>query len=288
MNVKSIFRWGKAALLSGVAILAASIQASAAEAAAASSSSAYDLSSCGVGGAAPGQFSNLTIFTLNQSNGDTNTFSGNAQVQGGVAVAGSGKITLNNFSQIKGNLSYKTNGVLTKASTANITGSIYKNSSTDSLLNAGVSAALFVSSYADGLNASSGYPTTINSNSSLSLTTNGLAVLKLTDFKLSNNATLTLQGTASSYYIINVKKDFSLANAYVKLSGGLTWDHVLVNVRGSSGLTSLTGTSEFNGILLAANRNVTMADNSKLYGALIANTVSLSGNSIVKCPTVSP
>lgn len=287
MNIKSILRLGKAALLGSCALLVAAAQASAAETAAASSSS-FDLSACGIGPAAPGQFSNLAIFTLNAGNGDTDILSGNAQVQGAVAVAGSGKISLSNFSQIKGNLSYKTNGTLTKGSTTNITGSIYKNSSTDSLLNAGASAALFVSSFANSLNASSGYPTTINSNSSLSLNSSGLAVLKLTDFKLSNNATLTLQGTASSFYVINVQKDFSLTNAYVKLSGGLTWDHVLFNVRGSSGLTTISGTSEFNGILLAANRTVTLKDNSKLIGAVVANTVNLSGNSIVRCPTVSP
>ena len=279
MKIQSLLRLGKAALLASCAFFAASHQASA--------TNPYDLSQCGVGPAAPGQFSNLALFTLNQGNGDTNLLSGNAQIQGAVAVAGSGKITLNNFTQIHGNLSYKTNGTLTKAATASITGTIYKNSNTDSLLNAGVSVANSASSFVDGLNASNGYPTTINSNSSLSLTSTGLAVLKLTDFKLSNNATLTLNGSSSSYFLINVKKDFSLSNANVKLAGGITWDHVLVNIRGS-GVTSMTGTSEFNGILLAPGRNLTMADNSKLLGAAIVNTVNMSGNSIIRCPNVSP
>ena len=113
-------------------------------------------------------------------------------------------------------------------------------------------------------------------------------MLKLTDFKLTSNATLTLQGTADSYFLINVKKDFSLAGGNVVLTGGLTWDHVIFNVLGSNGTMKLSGQSEFNGILLAANRTVTMTDNAKVVGAIVANTVNLAGNSIVKCPTVSP
>jgi hypothetical protein len=104
---------------------------------------------------------------------------------------------------------------------------------------------------------------------------------------LSGNATLTLNGSSSSYFLINVKKDFSLSSSYVKLSGGITWDHVLVNVRGS-GATSMSGTSEFNGILLAPGRDLSMSGDSKLLGAAIVNTVNMSGNSIIRCPNVSP
>jgi hypothetical protein len=171
MKIQSILRLGKAALLASCAFFTAAYQASA--------TNPYDLSQCGVGPAAPGQFSNLALFTLNQSNGDTDVLTGDSQIQGAVAVAGSGKITLNNFTQIHGNLSYKTNGTLTKASTASITGTIYKNSSTDSLLNAGVSVANAASSFVDSLSASSGYPTTINSNTSLSLTSTGAETHRL-------------------------------------------------------------------------------------------------------------
>lgn len=281
MIIPSILRHLKTAALGGLFLASASMPAFA-------DAPPYSLEALGVGQTIPGQFGNLAVFTLNAGSGDADFLSGNAQIQGGVAVAGSGKLTLSNFSQIQGNLSYKTNGVLTKANTAQILQTTYKDSQTDSLLSAGVSAALFVSSFVDGLNPTNGFPTTIDRNSSLSLTSNGLAVLKLSDFKLTNNATLTLQGTASSYFVINVNKDFSLANAYVKLSGGITWDHVLLNVRGTSGLTKLSGTSEFNGILLAANRTVTLTDSSKVNGVIIANSVNLSGNSIVRVPVVSP
>lgn len=206
---------------------------------------------------------------------------------GSVAVGGSGKISMAGMSRIEGNLSYKTNGTLTKAATATITGSTFQNSNTDSLLNAGSSAALQASSFLDGFSASSGYPTTINSNTSLSLTTSGVAVLKLTDFKLSNNATLTLNGTASSFFVINVKKGFSLDNANVVLSGGLTWDHVLVNIRGG-GSAAMKGNSEFNGIILAPDRDFEMSGSSRIVGALVANKLKMSGNSSIRCPNVSP
>jgi hypothetical protein len=283
MKLQSILRLGKAALLASISLFAATFEASA--------TNPYDLSSCGIGPAAPGQFSCLSVFTLNQGSGDTNILSNNAKVQGAMAVAGSGKITMNNFSRIEGNLSYKTNGTLNKASTATITGTIYKNSNTDSLLNAGVQAAFGVSDYLyNNLSTSPGYPTTINSNTSLSLTSNGLAVLKLTDFKLSNQAVLTLNGSSSSYFVINVKEDFSLSNAKVVLSGGITWDHVIFNVRGSNskGTTIMSGNSQFNGVILATQRTFTMKDNAAVSGAVVANTVNLSGNAVIKCPNVSP
>lgn len=292
MKTKTIYNWVKTSLLAGSAFLFGGLQASADTAAASSSSSSaapscFSLSSCGIGATAPGQFSNLAIFTLNAGSGDVDTFSGNSSVLGGVAVSGSGKLTLTNSARIQGNLSYRSNGTLSKASTATITGSIYKNSSTDDLLDLGSQVALAASSIANSLTASSGYPTTISSNTSLSLSNSGVAVLKLSDFKLSN-ATLTLTGTAASYYVIDIANNFSLSSANVKLSGGLTWDHVLFNVTGKTGTTSLTGSSEFNGILLAANRNVTLSDSSKIVGSLIANTVNLSGTASVRCPTVSP
>jgi hypothetical protein len=288
-NKPSIFRMGKAALLASCALLLPHLQATAATTTLASSGLSLNLSQCGIGTGAPGQLSNLAIFTLGAGSGDTDTLSGNAIVSGDMAVAGSGKITLSNSARIQGNLSYKTTGTLTRTgNTTVITGTVYKNSSTDSILNLGVSAANLASSIASALPASSGYPTTINSNTSLSLTSSGLAVLKLSDFKLSNNAVLTLQGTAASAFVINVNNTFSLASATVKLSGGITWDHVIFNVA-NTGSATLTGNSLFNGVLLAAKRNVSLADNAIVNGAIIANTVALSANArCVRPPLVSP
>lgn len=58
MKLQSILRLGKVALLTGFGLFAATIEASA--------TSPYDLSACGIGPGAPGQFSNLAVFTLNQ------------------------------------------------------------------------------------------------------------------------------------------------------------------------------------------------------------------------------
>jgi hypothetical protein len=280
----SFLGFGKAALLASCAFLLAHLQASAATATLASSG--LSLSQCGIG---TGQFSNLAIFTLGAGKNDTDMLFENAQVTGDFAAAGSGKIALSDYSKIQGNLSYKTTGTLTRNGThTTITGGIYKNSTTDSLLNVGVAAANLTSSIAYALPISSGYPTTINSNTSLSLSSSGFAVLKLTDFKLSNNATLTLQGTAASAFVINVNNTFSLASASFKLSGGLTWDHVIFNVR-NCGSATLTGNSQFNGILLAASRTVSLTDTATVNGVIIANTVALCANSkVTRPPLVSP
>lgn len=252
----------------------------------ASAQNSYSSLSSSVGG--KGQFSNVAVFTLNANAGDSDLLSGNARIVGDVGVAGTGKIGLSGNSSINGDLSYFSFGSVKKTGNATINGRLYNNFLTDIELGAGSLFFNLASSLGTLLPTSNGYPTTIDSNRSLSLKSSGLAVLKLSDFELSGNATLTLQGTAASYFVFNVSQDFSLSsNANIKLSGGLSWDHVIFNVKGK-GLVTLTDNSELDGILLATKRNVVLSDNSRVVGTVIANTVSLSGNSSVQVPVVSP
>lgn len=237
----------------------------------------------------PAQFDNIALFTLQSTSGDTTTLSNTALVEGDVGIAGTGRITLNNTSKIDGSLSYRTNGVLTKASGATITGGIFKNASTDCALDNGVAQAHYASDYANSLAATPGYPTTIVRNTSLTLSGSGRVVLKLTDFALSSSAILTLQGTATTEYVINVSRSFSLANtSKVMLSGGITYDNVVFNVRGT-GVATLSDSSIFNGILLAPKRNLTMTTAALVNGGVVANKVTMSGSTKIKKPKkVSP
>lgn len=88
---------------------------------------------------------------------------------------------------------------------------------------------------------------------------------------------------------MNVSKKFSLSNgSRVQLAGGLLWDNVLFNVRGS-GTAIVTGGSIFNGILMANSRTVTVDNSSQVLGEVIANKVKINGSGKVKRPKkVSP
>lgn len=252
-------------------------------------SSASDLLSAGVnlGQAGPGSH-NWAIFSL--GGGITaDDLSNGALINGDIAVAGSGSsLNMSGGALVKGSVYRRTNGSVTTSNGASITGGVVNNSATDSFLDQGVNDALAASNAAYALSSSVGYPTTINANQSLTLNGSGTVVLKLTDFVLSGAAKLTLSGTAGTTFIINVANNFSLSNgAMVSLSGGLSWDHVLFNVRGSGSTVTLSGgTNLMSGILLAANRTVDLSNGASVSGEIIANKVTLSGGTSVTRPAV--
>ncbi len=114
--------------------------------------------------------------------------------------------------------------------------------------------------------------------------------LDLRNFALADHSTFTLQGTATTTFVINVTKQFSLSgNSQIVLSGSVRWDHVFFNVLGPGGAASLSGKAQLYGTLTASLRTVKMRGQSIAYGAVVANRVALRGAAqIVPCPVVSP
>jgi hypothetical protein len=122
---------------------------------------------------------------------------------------------------------------------AQITGARYHNE--NSQLDTGESEAINSSKAAFDLARTSSY-TTIelrhNQSTSIMGAPGETVVLRLRNFALRGNATFTLQGTATTNFVINVRHRFSLLDrARIVLSGGVTWDNVLFNVRGSGHVT---------------------------------------------------
>jgi choice-of-anchor A domain-containing protein len=117
-------------------------------------------------------------------------------------------------------------------------------------------------------------------------------VLNIADLIMSGaGAILTLSGDATTNYVINVNRYMTLGSqAQVALSGGLTPQNVLFNVKSYSTNYDVTmsGASTVNGIILATNRNVKLTGDSTVYGEVIAKGVSLSGSSQVINPLASP
>ena len=115
-------------------------------------------------------------------------------------------------------------------------------------------------------------------------------VLNLKNFQLKGNATLTLQGTATTNFIINVKNQFALSgNARILLSGGDQWNNVLYNVNGPGADVTLGGNSSLQGILMATKRTVRLTGSSVVTGEVIGNRNVISDASqVLHPPIVSP
>jgi predicted acyltransferase (DUF342 family) len=81
--------------------------------------------------------------------------------------------------------------------------------------------------------------------------------------------------------------------AKINLAGGITPQNVLYNVNQNTINVvqydvTLSGGSEARGIILATTRAVKLTGDSKVFGEVIAKSVSLSGSSNVINPLVSP
>jgi hypothetical protein len=218
-------------------------------------------------------------------------------VDSDVALAGAySRLNVTNYGRVNGDRYEQTSSTETKTGNGFIGGSRVSNASTNSLLSGGVTSLINVSNSAFGLAKTLGSPANISlSGGSMTFDNNpfgGKYVMKLTNFVLKNNATLTLNGAAGSAFVINVSNNFSLTNASrILLTGGLTPSDVLFNVRGGSGTLQIVSGSLFQGTLLAYNsssstqRALTVGgDDTETNGQLIANKIIVKNGAHVKKP----
>jgi len=228
---------------------------------------------------------------------------GSADVYGNVGIYGSGRLSMTN-SYIDGfvdQYSYPTNVFTGNTPNPYFLGSITHDSA---YLQQAYNDAIAASAVAKALTATPGTVSTAvitsaKSEVDLGISGGGQAgetyVLNLTDLILQGtSAVLTLNGTATTNYVINVNRYMSLAGgAKINLAGGITPQNVLYNVNqntinGVQYDVTLSGGSEARGIILATTRAVKLTGDSKVFGEVIAKSVSLSGSSNVINPLVSP
>jgi hypothetical protein len=92
-----------------------------------------------------------------------------------------------------------------------------------------------------------------------------------------NSDVLELKGDASDYFLINVLGDFQFSQSEVRLTGGLTADHVIFNFPNASTINLNKSSNIFNGTILAPklNTNLIYHNPAQFNGAIIANRISV-------------
>jgi hypothetical protein len=241
-----------------------------------------------------GDLERWAAFTLGGGVTEDST-KGTTDIYGDVGVAGNGNITMTGNSTIHGSLYWMRPGTLTMKGGAQITGTRHHDASSDSQLANGVTEANNTSDHAATFASSFAYSGIMSITSSRTLTAQhdrpgNSTVLNLTDLVLGSQSTLTLVGSKTDVFIINVSRNFSLGSqAKIVLSGGLAWDDVLFNVRGKGNAINLGAQSLLNGIPMGNQRTVNMEGGATVKGEVIANQlVMVGGSQITRPPITSP
>jgi hypothetical protein len=141
--------------------------------------------------------------------------------------------------------------------------------------------------------APKGTGTSIKLQGDQSLTITGApgetVVLRLNNFVLAGDATFTLQGSATTDFIIKVSNQFSLSgNARINLSG-VQWRDVLFQVSGNSSAVVVRGNASLVGTLVALDRTVMLKGNSIINGVVAARDIEFRGHArVIPPPITSP
>ena len=233
-----------------------------------------------------GDLERWTAFSLGDGNNFSRAF-GHALIDGDLGLAGNGKFLMGGNATVNGDVYDRSNGAVLTFQNSVITGSIFHNQ--DALLDNGVNEALAASAHAFSLTPNrSNRSVKLGGSENMTITgaPGETVVLSLKNFILGGNSSFTLQGTATTTFIINVNKKFSLkGNSHIDLAG-LQWNQVLFNVVGTGERVSLGGSSIFNGILMANDRTIRLKRNATVSGELIANHLKLRGSSRVLHPPI--
>ncbi len=233
-----------------------------------------------------GDLERWTVFSLGDGNNFSRAF-GQALIDGDLGLAGNGNFLMGESATVNGDVYDRSNGTVLTFQHAVISGSIFHNQ--DALLDNGVNEALAASTHAFSLTPNRPN-TSIKSLGNEAITITGApgetVVLSLKNFILRDNSSFTLQGTATTTFVINVNKKFSLSgNSHIDLAG-LQWNQVLFNVVGTGQRVSLGDSSIFNGILMANDRTIKLKGDATVSGEIIANRLKLRGSSRVLHPPI--
>jgi hypothetical protein len=212
---------------------------------------------------------------------------GHAFIDGDLGLAGNGGFFMRGHATVDGDIYDWHHGWVVSLDHSVITGSIFRDQ--DAFLERCLAEALAASDYAFGLTPNRSN-TSVNIRGHQNITITGApgetVVLSLKNFILKGNSSFTLEGTATTTFIINVSKKFSLkGNSHIDLVG-LQWNQVLFNIVGTGDKVVLKGNSSFDGILMANNRTIEVKGHATVEGEIIANRLRFRGWSRVLHPSI--
>ena len=212
---------------------------------------------------------------------------GHSDIYGDMGAAGNGDVDITGDATLHGDLYYRTPGQLKLKKRGQITGNMYQDAATDALLNQGVTDATNASNAAFALAVTPAYMSITKIDKSMTITGSGCVVLKLTDFNLDKNDTITLTGPAGTAFVFNITHNFAMhGNSQIVLGPGIDPMDVLFNVRGTGGGAVVDGKAHLRGVLMANQRDAKVDGDSITYGEIIANHIDIKHNAIVKNPAV--
>jgi hypothetical protein len=223
-----------------------------------------------------GQAGNLSVFVTGgtfQSTNPITTTNGNVGFAAGVTQSGTsdGKVTgvvyYQNASSLTGIGNFNSGGTFTQTSLAQ---------AVIDAQNASTNAAALAATQA-GLGAVT--------NSTIINATGVENVVDAASINLSNG-TLTINGAANDYFIINVSGNINITNGGIQATGGIAANHILFNLDGSNAsLTTQTSTSEVGTFLAPFADDTITTHGNPIDGALIGYNVSMtSGTDLTGSP----
>ena len=229
----------------------------------------------------------FTVLAKGDAGFTDNTITGPSFVTGNYGVGGQGTFTMSD-GHLDGNVVMHSGAQPKLSGPAKINGNVSNN---DGQLNSALADAQMLSDAAAMEAVTPAYASLTNvniTNPSQNITITGGAdqkiVLSLQNFSISNG-TFTLQGTATTSFIINVAKNFSLNNGSITLAG-VPPQNVLFNILGKGGQVSLNQGTQLPGFLLALNRKVDLSG-GHVTGKVIADQVVITSGGSVVTPTTN-
>ena len=229
----------------------------------------------------------FTVLAKSDVNFLNNSSSGNAFVQGNIGIGQKGNFSLSGNASIDGDLYMNSVGQFSMSGNAHFTAGHGVKNNQDSLLSSAITDYQNLSDAACGETPTPAYAsiTNVSLSDNQSMTITGApgqkVVLSLQNFSLTGNSTFTLQGTATTSFIINLAKGFSLSGNSQILLAGVPPKNVLFNIRGTGSDVTLSGSSTMSGILLALNRKVALSGNAIVKGRVIGDQFNISGGAQV-------
>ena len=232
----------------------------------------------------------------------------------GILETGANQVTLSNNTGItvnsgatssQANLGINSGGQLNQSGTVVVQGTYYKFSTNVDSTTSGFTAvggvnttsnSKLTTAAADATAASTNLAAltpnqtlgTITASTTISATVPGRNVVNLIDINMGSGTILTLSGSATQSFVINVTGTSNVSFANVSLVGGLTAANVIFNVLNGDTITD-NSPGVVNGIIMDIGGMVSITNNDTVNGEIISgNQISLSNNSDVQAIQTVP